>query len=151
MLVGAGSPGGAVVNGKLWVIGGALIGSGHFCDNTQIYDPVTNSWSNGPALNTARSFADAVTLNVVGGQMPIIVGGYTPSISLSSVEANLSGLLRVNSNTDSHGNPNSNAHCDGNSYGHCNSYCNTYRDANSDSYCNSDADANCHAYSDSDT
>ena len=58
-------------------------------------------------------------------------------------------MLRVNSNTDSHGNPNSNAHCDGNSYGHCNSYCNTYRDADSDSNCNTYCDG--HAYSDSDT
>ena len=93
MLVGAESPGGAVVNGKLWVIGGR----DHFATflhNTQIYDPVTNSWSYGPLLSTSRAFADAVTLNVVGGQMPIIVGGYTAGIgSLSSVEANLIGCV----------------------------------------------------------
>ena len=90
MLVGAESPGGAVVNGKLWVIGGRDR-FGTFLHNTQIYDPVTSSWSYGPSLSTSRTFADAVTLNVVGGQMPIIVGGYTPGIgSLSSVEATLS-------------------------------------------------------------
>ena len=93
MLVGAESPGGAVVNGKLWVIGGRDR-FGTFLHNTQIYDPVTNSWSYGPLLSTSRTFADAVTLNVVGGQMPLIVGGYTPGIgSLSSVEANLIGCV----------------------------------------------------------
>src|SRR6476620_745313 len=93
MLVGVESPGGAVVNGKLWVIGGRDRFA-TFLHNTQIYDPVTNSWSYGPLLNTSRSFADAVTVNVFGGQMPIIVGGYTAGIgSLSSVEANLIGCV----------------------------------------------------------
>ena len=93
MLVGVESPGGTVVNGKLWVIGGRdQVGT--FLHNTQIYDPVTNSWSYGPLLSTSRSFADAVTLNVAGGQMPIIVGGYTLGIgSLSSVETNLIGCM----------------------------------------------------------
>ena len=93
MLVGAESPGGAVVNGKLWVIGGRDR-FGTFLHNTQIYDPATSSWSYGPLLSTSRTFADAVTLNVVGGQMPIIVGGYSLGIgSLSSVETNLIGCV----------------------------------------------------------
>src|SRR6476619_6121727 len=93
MLVGVESQGGAVVNGKLWVIGGRDRFA-TFLHNTQIYDPVTNSWSYGPLLNTSRSFADAVTVNVAGGQMPVIVGGYTAGIgSLSSVEANLIGCV----------------------------------------------------------
>jgi len=93
MPAGVESPGGAVVNGKLWVIGGRDRFA-TFLHNTQIYDPVTNSWSYGPLLITSRSFADAVTLNVVGGQMPMIVGGYTSGIgSLSDVEANLIGCV----------------------------------------------------------
>ena len=93
MPVGASFPGGAVIAGKLWVIGGGDPLLEVSLDNTQIYDPGTNSWSNGPTLNAARSFANAVTLNVVSGQMPIIVGGYNSSsgTELSSVEAHLLG------------------------------------------------------------
>ncbi|MFL5238531.1 MAG: kelch repeat-containing protein [Rhizomicrobium sp.] len=91
MLVGVSLAGGAVVDGKLWVIGGGDPLSGTAVNNTQVYDPTTNSWSNGPALNTARYYADAVTLNIGGGQMPIIVGGLDVPLNneLSSVEANL--------------------------------------------------------------
>ena len=93
MLVGVEAPGSTVVNGKLWVIGGRD-DFATFLHNTQIYDPVTNRWSYGPLLSTSRAFADAVTLNVVGGQMPIIAGGYTAGIgSLSSVETNLIGCV----------------------------------------------------------
>ena len=93
LLVGVESAGGTVVNGKLWVIGGRDRFA-TFLHNTQIYDPVTNRWSYGPLLITSRSFADAVTVNVVGGQMPLIVGGYSPGIgSLSDVEANLVGCV----------------------------------------------------------
>ena len=93
MPVGASYPGSAVVAGKLWVIGGGDPLQEVSLDNTQIYDPGTNSWSNGPTLNTARLFANAVTLNVVGGQMPMIVGGYnsTSGTELSSVEAHPPG------------------------------------------------------------
>ncbi len=49
MLAGASFPGGAVVDGKLWVIGGGDPLLGVSLDNTQIYDPGTSSWSNGPA------------------------------------------------------------------------------------------------------
>ena len=93
MPVGASYPGSAVVAGKLWVIGGGDPLQQVSLDNTQIYDPGTNSWSNGPTLNTARLFANAVTLNVVGGQMPMIVGGYnsTSGTELSSVEAHPPG------------------------------------------------------------
>ena len=113
MLVGAEFPAGAVVDGKLWVIGGGDRLQGHPCDNTQIYDPGTNSWSNGPTLNTARLFADAVTLNVVGGQMPMIVGGYnsTSGTELSSVEAHLPGCATPT--------PTPTRHCDGNGDGNC--------------------------------
>jgi len=107
MDVGANFPAGTVVGGKLWVIGGGNPLSASAKDvsskgassapaslnNTQIYDPVTNTWSSAPRLNTARSFADAVTLNVGAGQMPIIVGGFnsTAGTTLASVEANPPG------------------------------------------------------------
>jgi N-acetylneuraminic acid mutarotase len=107
MNVGVNFPAGTVVGGQLWVIGGGNPLSASAKDvlsqgassapaslnNTQIYDPGTNSWSSGATLNTARSFADALTLNVGAGQMPIIVGGYnsTAGTSLASVEANPPG------------------------------------------------------------
>jgi N-acetylneuraminic acid mutarotase len=103
MSTGASYPGGTAVQGKLWVIGGGqpLNGSAlpqagkdapdapDSLSTTQIYDPASNSWSAGPTLNTARSFADATTLNVSGGQTTLIVGGYNsnPARSLTSVEA----------------------------------------------------------------
>jgi Kelch motif len=68
MFVGASMAGGAVVDGKLWVIGGGDLLNGIAINNTQICHPATNSWSNGPTLNTARFYADAVTLNVVDGR-----------------------------------------------------------------------------------
>jgi hypothetical protein len=42
----------------------------------QIYDPVTNNWiTNAPQMNTPRISMDAVTLNVGGGEMAVVVGG----------------------------------------------------------------------------
>ena len=88
MPVRADGPAGTVVNGKLWVIGGRDA-SGAALNNTQMYDPATNSWFTGPALIPARAFADAVTVNRDGwGQEPLIVGGYSVGTgSLTSVKA----------------------------------------------------------------
>jgi hypothetical protein len=81
-----------VVGGTLWVLGG---GNPLSLAVTQIYDPVTSSWSQGPDLNQRRFIADAVTLNVPGGEMALIVGGFDSSTgaSLTSVEANTSSCI----------------------------------------------------------
>ena len=119
--------------GKLWVIGGGNPLSASAKDvsskgassapaslnNTQIYDPVTNTWSSGPRLNTARSFADAVTLNVGAGQMPIIVGGFNNTRRYDAGECR-SQPSRV---------PIANTYCYARSDG------NTNRNANTDAYC----------------
>jgi N-acetylneuraminic acid mutarotase len=101
MTVGTNYAAGTVVGGKLWVIGGGQpFDSGETpegsesLNNTQIYDPSTNSWSAGPSLIGARSFADAVTLNVTGGQMALVVAGYnsTTATSIDTVEGSFTGI-----------------------------------------------------------
>ena len=61
--------------------------------NTYLYDPVSNSWTTGPSLNTARSFADAATVNTAGGQTAVVVAGYnsTQGTSINVVERSTLG------------------------------------------------------------
>src|SRR5207302_9062078 len=70
-------------------------------NNTYLFDPVANSWSAGPNLILARSFADAATVNVTGGQMATIVGGYnsTSGTSLTSVEGSTAPVVACATNT----------------------------------------------------
>ena len=64
---------GTVVTGKLWVIGEFNpVGF----NPMQVYDPIANIWSNGPSQNEPSGQMDAVTLNVPGGQMALVVGGF---------------------------------------------------------------------------
>ena len=167
------------MNGKLWVIGGRDP-SGASLDNTQIYDPATNSWSDGPPLIPARSFADAVTVNREGwGQEPVIVGGYSVGTgSLTSVEASfpacgepsptpsptVTPTATPTATVTATATPTATAtatasYADPNAHSYIYSYPDANSDGNGDSNCNtycdgyghSDAYANCHAYSDSDT
>jgi hypothetical protein len=62
-------PGGTVVQGRIWVIGG-LRGSTTYI--TQIFDPGTQSFSEGPSLNVARYGLGAAT----AGNYVIALGGY---------------------------------------------------------------------------
>ena len=55
----------AVVNGKIYVIGGP------YGNNNQIYDPVTNAWSTGTALPVAQF---GMTSAVVNGKIYVIGG-----------------------------------------------------------------------------
>lgn len=59
-----------VVNGKVWVIGGAGL-MGEPTAAVEVYDPATNSWTARPPLKRARAFPAAGLLNgkitVVGG------------------------------------------------------------------------------------
>ncbi|MSO20913.1 MAG: hypothetical protein EXQ56_10715 [Acidobacteria bacterium] len=63
-------PAAAVLNGKLYVIGG-VVESAFSTATLEIYDPVTDSWSSGPPMPTARHSVGAGTLDgklyAVGG------------------------------------------------------------------------------------
>ena len=81
-------PGSAVIGGKLWVFGGGnpflrfgrnafnrKEGRAMFHDTTnilQVYDPVSDSWTNGPSLNQQRSFPAGTHV----GNTAVVVGGY---------------------------------------------------------------------------
>lgn len=61
-----------VIDGKIYVAGGAS-GSGFTChDDLQIYDPVSDAWTNGHALPSPRSHSGSAVIN---GKL-YIVGGY---------------------------------------------------------------------------
>ena len=57
-----------VINGKLYVAGGCVMSDCRIgtTNALEIYDPVANSWSNGPAMPTARFGAAA---GVIGGKL----------------------------------------------------------------------------------
>ena len=52
-----------------------------------MYDPATNSWTNGPTLNQQRSFPAGTGV----GNTAVAVGGYTGSSTTTSVEINVAG------------------------------------------------------------
>jgi hypothetical protein len=107
MRAGVNAPGSAVIGGKLWVFGGGNPFSGPgtmpagnkrgvgawskrlFSPDTtsalQVYDPGTDTWSNGPLLNEQRSFPAGRDV----GNTAVAVGGYTNSGSTTSVEVNV--------------------------------------------------------------
>ena len=64
----------AVVDGKIYVVGGRLGSMARNVDHNEEYDPGSDSWASKPALPTARSgIAAAVvegTLYVFGGERP---------------------------------------------------------------------------------
>ena len=119
-------PAGTTIGGKLYMIGGgnpfagpaaagrkAGKGTGaadaprspRSFNNTYLYDPVTNSWSPGPSLNTARSFADAATVNTAGGETAVVVAGYnsTQGTSINVVERSTLQALPTPTPTPQHG------------------------------------------------
>src|SRR5205085_6818974 len=99
MLAADNVPGGGVIGGKLYVFGGGnpftpSNRSAFFPKNgiaaiplttnaTQVYDPGTNTWSNGNPMGTARSFPSGTN---VGSSYLIAVGGYNGSTTVNSVE-----------------------------------------------------------------
>ena len=106
---GVNVPGSAVIAGKLWVFGGGnpFAGSGtsptsgktgvrawlkrifnpETTNALQVYDPATNSWTNGPTLLQQRSFPAGTGV----GNTAVAVGGYTGSSTTTSVEINMTG------------------------------------------------------------
>ena len=112
---GANMPGGvnvpasAVIGGKLWVMGGGnpFTGPGTmptsaskglrawlkrvFTPDTtntlQVYDPASNSWTNGPTLLQILAFPAGTQV----GSTAVVVGGYNGSSTTNSVEINVAG------------------------------------------------------------
>lgn len=70
------------VAGEIWAIAGRWLGE--IRSSTEIYDPATEAWRSGPALNEARSGFGAVATD--GGI--VVVGGevFSPDAALDSVE-----------------------------------------------------------------
>jgi len=66
----------AVVNGKIYVIGGRIhnnkLGAGAATGLVEVYDPLTNRWEKGADMPTERGATDAV---VVDGKI-YVIGGY---------------------------------------------------------------------------
>jgi hypothetical protein len=87
--------GGAVLAGKVWVIGGgspflaldaqsrpSSLNAPETYSTTQIYDPIGDSWSAGPSLNIQRSFLGATGF----GNFAIAIGGYNGSTTTGATE-----------------------------------------------------------------
>lgn len=92
LAVGRFSAAGAIVDGKIFVVGGYAecdfdLGCISPLTSLEIYDPVTDRWTDGPSMNFARANAGAAVLDgklyVVGGN-----GGtlYSPDEGLESAE-----------------------------------------------------------------
>ena len=62
----------AVVDGKIYVIGGKKLGRDVATGLVEVYDPLTNRWEKGVDIPTARGVTDAV---VVDGKI-YVIGGY---------------------------------------------------------------------------
>jgi N-acetylneuraminic acid mutarotase len=80
------APGAAVYGERIWVFGGGapFLGSGSSVESsiqsfttTQIYEPSSNTWTAGPAMNVARSFVGG---GAVRNQI-IAVGGYNGGVT----------------------------------------------------------------------
>jgi N-acetylneuraminic acid mutarotase len=65
------NPAVAVYNNKLYVFGGATAAFSGAVDKTAVYDPITNSWTELPAMPTARGGATAQTI----GDLIYVAGG----------------------------------------------------------------------------
>ena len=78
-------PGSAVYQGKLYVFGGGAPYPTTITAFTQIFDPVTNSWSTGPSMNVARLWFYGAAVDNTGIVAP---GGDTrPGIPIHDNEA----------------------------------------------------------------
>jgi hypothetical protein len=74
----------AVVDGRVWVMGGMSGERGSRLDSTEIYDPATNRWSSGPSLTSGRSSFRAVAL---GSTIYVFGGASAEHFGIDTVEA----------------------------------------------------------------
>jgi len=75
----------AVVNGKIYAIGGAVYPFGvssSFLHTVEIFDPATNTWTEGPSMPTGR---DELSSAIVNGKI-YAIGGYNGDNELNTVE-----------------------------------------------------------------
>jgi N-acetylneuraminic acid mutarotase len=77
-------------NGELFIFGGEA--PEKTFDNTEIYNPSTDTWTSGPAMPTARHGLAAAD---IGDKVYVIGGGPEPDISF----ANVVEILNVGSNS----------------------------------------------------
>lgn len=74
----------AVVDGRVWVMGGMTGERGNRLDSTEIYDPATDRWSSGPALTAGRSSFRAA---VLGSTIYVFGGASAERFGIDTVEA----------------------------------------------------------------
>jgi hypothetical protein len=87
---GVNVPGSAVIGGNLWIFGGGnpfAVQTPGTTNSLQIYDPIADTWSSGPALNLQRAFPAGTHV----GDTAIAVGGYDGTATTTSVEINVAG------------------------------------------------------------
>jgi N-acetylneuraminic acid mutarotase len=98
------SPGSGVLYDKIWVFGGgsssqAARGPGSadrpISTATQIYDPATDTWTNGPSLNQDRRGLSGTVV----GPWVIAVAGQTGNMDTSSVEVSFNPPLPCGTST----------------------------------------------------
>ncbi len=76
-------PGSGVLNGKLWLFGGGTpFAQSETSGASQIYDPVTDTWTSGPALNSARSIVAGTNV----GNKLIAAGGFNGATTVTTTE-----------------------------------------------------------------
>ena len=87
------SSGGAVLDGKLYVVGGETYEGGPYLDTVFVYDPSLNSWSEATSMPTARIHPGVVgsggKLYVFGGPGLSVVEVYDPSSNTWSYETDM--------------------------------------------------------------
>lgn len=72
--------------GELWAIGGRALSLATAMDVVEIYDPVTDTWREGPRLGHTHGGFAATVLASAGGDLAIAVGGEQPDRALDVVE-----------------------------------------------------------------
>ncbi len=76
---------GAVIDGLVYLVGG-INPSGPVYNKMRIYDPTTDSWSDGVSMSTPRVNANSGVIEGSNGPELYVVGGYSGSAGLSTVE-----------------------------------------------------------------
>jgi len=74
-----------VIDGLVYLVGG-INPSGPVYDKMRIYDPVSDSWSDGPSMSTRRVNPGSGVIEGPIGPELYVVGGYSGSAGLASVE-----------------------------------------------------------------
>jgi hypothetical protein len=74
----------AVVNGRIWVLGGMTGERGNRLDTIEIYDPATDTWSAGPNMTGGRSSFRAVA---IGTTIYVFGGASVETFGIDTAEA----------------------------------------------------------------